>query len=166
MGTLQRTILFQFFFVFAFIKYRDISKSSYEFKDKFYELTTLLNFKNNLIDQAFANPVLVFQAFLGIQVFCALLAILGSRFFSFITGVVLIAANLVYNNPLKFDTKNNFGFFTIPFEFLILTAFTIGVFTQAFSGSSKCKSTNPETSPSEQLNDRGAKQSSYKKKRI
>jgi hypothetical protein len=140
-NTFKRTLLFQFIFIFAFLKLRDITRSSYELKDRFYELATLLNFKNDLIDKAFTNSLLVFQIFLGALLSSSLLATLGSRVFSFISGLLLILLNLIYFNPLRSNNKiasiGKLTIFNLPIESLVLLAISLGIFIQTFSRDNK-----------------------------
>ena len=102
-GFTKRLFLFQFVFLFAYLKYRDISASSYEFKDKIYEFSTSLNFKHTYLEELLKNPIMAFQIFIGFQAVCALLAILGSRLFSFLTAICLILTNIIYFNPFQIN---------------------------------------------------------------
>lgn len=139
-GVVKRSFLFQFFFIFAYLKYSDMGKSSYEFKDKVYEASAIANLKHPMIDRAFANPMMAFQVFLGVQVFSAGMAVLGSRFFSFLSGLLLLAGNVVYNNPLRVTGKPNqpisiekLTLTSIPIEFILLCCLSLGILTQAFT---------------------------------
>jgi hypothetical protein len=164
----KRVFLFQFIFVFAFLKIRDISKSSYELKDKYYELATLLNFKHPLVEKAFSDPLLVFQIFIGLQVFSAVVATLGSRFFSFLSAVLLIISSVLYFNPMKVRnnviTPEKFNFSTFSLESLLLLGVSIGIFTQTFSRS-RCNSHVVEAGVTPNENKRENKPASSKKKR-
>jgi len=146
----KRFLIFQFFFVFAYYKFLDLSKSSYEFKDRFYELSKLFSFKNPQVDLLFNNPIPVFQAFMGIQMVSALLAVLGSRLFSFVSGVLLLLTSLIYYSPFKtkmggVSAKNMFE--TSSIEFLLSIALVLAIFAQSFSSSCCEKSNESEVEP-------------------
>jgi hypothetical protein len=148
----KRFLLFQFFFVFAYYKFLDVSKSSYEFKDRFYELSKLISFKNTQVDLLFNNPIPVFQAFIGIQLVSALFAVLGSRLFSFISGIFLLLTSLIYYSPFKTKSAGasaNISFETCSIEFLLSIALVLAIFAQSFS-SSYCKKSNQDVVETEQ----------------
>ena len=147
-GFIKRLFLFQFVFLFAFLKYTDISTSSYEFKDKIYEFSTSVNFKHPVLEELLKNPITVFQFFIGFQAVCALLAILGSRLFSFLTAICLIITDIIYFNPFQINpnTKkpnmslNNLNIQQFPLEFILLATLAMAMLTQAFK-TSKCETT-------------------------
>ena len=147
----NRFLLFQFFFVFAYYKFLDVSKSSHEFKDRFYELSKLISFKNSYLDLLFNNPIPVFQAFIGIQLVSALLAVLGSRLFSFISGMFLLLTSLFYYSP--FITKSagavNISFENCSIEFMLSISLVLAIFAQSFS-SNCCKKSNQEAVETEE----------------
>ena len=148
-NTVKRLFLFGFVFVFAYLNFRNISKSSYDFKDKVYEFTTGVNFKHPLLDQYLANPTQVFQAFLIAQVAFALLATLGVRFFSFLSGLLLVLVNVLYYNPLRATPGSKTPNFSlqnldlktlssaVSAEFLLLTCLSLAMFAQSFNNSSR-----------------------------
>lgn len=159
-GVVKRLFLFQFIFIFAFLKFRDQSSSAYDMKDKFYEFTTLINFKHPMMEQFLVNPLQAFQLFFGIMTVSAFFGLLGSRFFSFITGVCLIKINILYFNPMRINptTKkpelnindlSNFNLNQLPLEFILLTILSFALFTQAFKkGCNKNKyGSDSETTP-------------------
>lgn len=160
-GTFNRLILYQIIFVFAYFRFQNFQKSTYEFKDKVYELNNSLSFTHPLLDEAFKNPVLVFQAFVGIQVFCAFLAILGSRFFGFLAALCLIVDTVIYNNPLipaaqtqqhgyaltvgKFDLNINM-------EFILSITLVLAMLAHSFkSGSGSCCPSTHHATPGEKV---------------
>jgi hypothetical protein len=139
-GLTKRLFLFQFFFLFAYLKFRDQSASSYEFKDKIYEFSTLVNFKHPAVEQFINNPLYAFQLFFGVMTVSAFLGFLGSRFFSFISAICLAIVNVLYFNPMRLNpaTKKpelnleNFHFTQLPLEFIVLTVLVFALFAQAF----------------------------------
>ena len=148
-GFTKRILLFQFFFIFAFLKFKDMSSSSYELKDKYYELATSFNFKNAKIEEFISNPLLAFQIFVGFQTLCAVLALFNSKFFAFLSATCLTVTNFVYFNPFRINptTKKpeiSFTDFkvtqlqTVPLEFLLLLALTFAILAHSFT-SSKCQ---------------------------
>lgn len=176
-GVFKRLFLFQFVFLFAYLKYKDLSTSSYEFKDKVYEFSTSVNFKHPKVDQLLSNPVLLFQIFVGAQAAFAVLALLGSRFFSFLTAVMVVLTNVIYNNPLKIlnptkkagENPKPFNLNQIPLEFILMTILALAIFAQSFSKSCCGSAEALEAGKGvEETTDgrRDAKVSSQKKKRI
>lgn len=148
MGTTRRLFLFSFFFLFAYLHTKNIKNSSYEFKDKVFEFTTLVNFKNAKLEAILENPESVFQLFLIIQTICAALAVLGVKFFSFLSGIFLVLLNVLYYNPFKINpvTKKpdlvfssfNFEFLnSLPLDFFVLSVLILGIFTQSTTSESQ-----------------------------
>lgn len=139
-GVLKRLFFFQFMFIFAYYKYRDLTKSSHEFKDKINQVTSQLNFTHPLLDTYLKNPLFTFQMFLGVNALFALLAILGSKFASLLAGVMLMVTNLLYFRPVKdfndLSLKNVVA--QSPFEFLLLSVLSVGMIAYAFKPSEKC----------------------------
>jgi hypothetical protein len=136
----RRFLLFQFIFVFAYYKYQDISKSSYEFKDNFYELSKFFDFRNPQIDQFLINPIPVFQIFIAIQVFSAIRAVLGSKFFSFTSGLLLLVSSVIYYSPFRSRQGGLSGKFLLEsfsFEFMLSIALVLAIFAQSFYSSKK-----------------------------
>ena len=170
-NTVKRAFLFGFVFVFAYLNFREITRSSYEFKDRVYEFTTGVNFKHPLLDQYLTNPTQVFQAFLIAQVAFALLATLGARFFSFLSGLLLLLVNILYNNPLRVASGSkpatyilkNFDYKTLSPEFVLLTILSLAMLTQSFQ-TACVTSSNRETQTSDEK--RENKPSSSKKKKV
>lgn len=148
LGVFKRTLLFQFFFVFAHYSLNNITKSSHEFRDRYYELEESFNFKCKWMQAFFENPVRGFQLFLGAHVIFALLAVLGSRFFSFVSGLALIFGNVLYHNPLAKSklqsgkSGNIMANLNVSFEFLLLLALSIAMMALAFK--TKCNEKRSE----------------------
>jgi hypothetical protein len=135
-STLKRLILFQFFFVFAYFKYTDLSKSAYEFKDRFYEVATFAKIRHPLIDTAFADPILSFQIFLGISLFSAIAATLGSKFFSFLSGIIVVLTALIYYSPLRNkqgQKEGKINLDNISLEFVLTCSLALGILAYSFS---------------------------------
>ena len=142
-SALKRLLLFQFVFVFAYYKLIELSKSSYDFKDRIYELSKFSDFRHPLVDKVLMNPIPVFQAFIGIQVFCALFAVLGFRFFSFLSGIFMIFTSLVYYSPIKSiitGVPAKFLLESSSMEFLFSIALVLAIFAQALTSSGSEKS--------------------------
>jgi hypothetical protein len=181
-GLIKRIVIFQFIFLFFYLKWRNIQGSSYEFKDKVYELSTSLSFKNAKLEEFLNNPIQAFQIFVGIQIACAVLGVLGSRLFSFASAVLLIATNFIYYNPLKLNPSTKKPFIKIsldnfninqikqfPVEFILLTTISLAILTQAFKSScmKKCKEITYNKDDYANDNKRNVKVTSNKnKKRI
>ena len=145
-GTTKRLFLFSFFFLFAYLHYKSMDKSAYEFKDKVFEFATLINFKNAQLEKFLEQPERAFKIFLVFQTACALFAVLGSRFFSFLSGLCLVLLNALYYNPFRINTATkkpdfvlndiNFGIIkSLSWEFLILGILSLTIFTQSFRSS-------------------------------
>lgn len=184
-GLIKRIIIFQFIFLFVYLKWRNIQGSSYEFKDKIYELTTSLSFKNAKLEEFLNNPVQAFQIFIGVQIASAVLGVLGSRLFSFTSAFMLIVTNFIYYNPFKLNPATKKPFINIsfdnlninqikqfPVEFILLTTLSLAILTQAFKSKTSCMKKCKEitSTPQEETvtyEKRGAKVNSNKnKKRI
>jgi hypothetical protein len=159
-GVVKRLFLFQFIFIFAFLKFRDQSTSAYDMKDKIYEFTTLVNFKHPMLEQILVNPLQAFQLFFGIMTVSAFFGLLGSRFFSFLTGLCLIKLNFLYYNPMRINptTKkpelnltdlsnlNLNQLQQLPLEFILITVLAFALFTQSFKRCNR-KDYNYESTP-------------------
>jgi hypothetical protein len=142
-SVIKRLLLFQFIFVFAYYKFLDLSKSSYEFKDRFYELSKFYDFRHPLVDKVFVNPIPVFQAFIGVQLFCALFAVLGFRLFSFFSGFLMFVTSIVYFSPfksIKAGVPTKFLLESCSMEFLFSIALVLAILAQAFTSSDSKKS--------------------------
>ena len=142
MGVIRRLFLFSFFFLFAYLHMKNIKNSSYEFKDKVYEFTTLVNFKSPQIETLLRFPENFFHGYLIFQTACAVLAILGVRFFSFVSGICLVLLNAIYYNPFKINpatkkpdlvyTSLNLDLFkSLPWEFIVISVLALAIFTQS-----------------------------------
>jgi hypothetical protein len=180
-GTVKRLFLFSFFFLFAYLHYKTTDKSSYEFKDKVFEFSTLINFKSARLEKFLDKPEHAFKIFLIFQTTCALLAVLGLRFFSFVSGLCLLFLNALYYNPLRINpatikpdmviTYLNLDHIkNLSWEFIILIILSLAIFTQSFRYSCFKKtviySQNVETKEFNQEIKREAKVTSQKKKKI
>ncbi len=179
-GTTKRLLLFSFFFLFAYLKYSSLDKSSYDFKDKVFEFTTIVNFKNAQLEKFLEKPERGFQMFLIFQTGCALLAVLGSRFFSFLAALCLMITNILYFSPMRInpatkksdvDFKNlNLDLLkSLSWEFIVLSVLSLAILTQSFRSScfKRCETLPKEAGVTESPNSkRDAKVSSKKKKKI
>lgn len=135
-SALKRFLLYQFIFVFAYYKFQDISKSSYDYKDRFYELCKFFDFRNPHIDQLFLNPIPFFQGFMAIQVLFAIMAVLGSRLFSFLSGLLLLINSVIYYSPFRQRQGGLSGKFLLEsfsFEFMLSIALVLAIFAQSLA---------------------------------
>jgi hypothetical protein len=172
-GFLKRILIFQFVFVVLYLKFTDISKAAYEFKDKSNEVNALFGVKNPaFLDELLKNPIQLFQILLGFQLISAILAILGSRIFAFITGLLVLIYGLTHNNPYisytkhiqsQKDGQNNFW---IPNLGLILNiALVSGIWMIAFQSNEKLPPVLPEAGTETSRDTRTPKQTSKNKKK-
>lgn len=137
-SVLRRFFLFQFFLVFAYYKLVDISKSSYEFKDRFYELSKYFNYRNPKVDQLFANPVPLFYGFIVCQLVFTIVAILGRRIFSFFSGILLLVTSVIYYSPFRLRQGGKSGKFLLEsfsMEFMMSIALVLAIFAHSLKGS-------------------------------
>ncbi len=148
---LKRFLLFQFFFVYAYFNFFDVSKYSYEFKDGIYGLCKYFNYRNPQIDQLLSNPVPIFQGLVVVQLISAIMAVLGNKFFSFLSGVLLLVINLINNSPFRLKQGGVSGKFILEsfsMEFMLSLALVLAIFAQSFSSSEESKT---ESKPQEKV---------------
>jgi hypothetical protein len=175
LGFLKRLFLFQFIFVIAFLQFKDMNKSANIFKGKVRDFTNSTGIKNNIIEELLSsNHLLIFQAFIGIKVFTALIALFGSRFFSFVTGILVALSTLIYANPISilqnYKESQKPGSkiqFHIPIEALLLTGLTLAILAQSFYYQPRRTKAVPthETIPEEKNSARTPKENSKTKKK-
>jgi len=165
-SAIKRLVLFQFVFVFAYYKFMDLAKSSYDFKDRIYDLSKFSDFKHPLVDKVLMNPIPVFQVFIGVQVFCALFAVLGFRFFSFLSGIFMLFTSVVYYSPfksIKAGVPAKFLLESSSMEFLFSIALVLAIFAQALTSSAYEKSASVEKEKEEAAEPITSKQSEHKR---
>jgi hypothetical protein len=136
----KRTLLYQIFLVFAWFKWVTMTKSAHELKDRVFQLSTACGFKHPLLDKAFEDPILAFKAFVGLQVGCAAVAILGLPFLGGLAGLlcaVLLAANtIVYEINLPGEGRAivwKDWQSLITYEGILSIIVIIGILAQVFS---------------------------------
>lgn len=130
----KRIFLYQIYFALAYLQFRALGVNSNNFKDKAYELAGHFNFKHNIFDDLLKNPELICQILLTVQVVGASIAILRSRFGSFLAVVVLIIDTIVHHNP--FDTKKkhdvDLGKFSFSHEIVVRAAIISATLAHVF----------------------------------
>jgi hypothetical protein len=137
--TVQRTLLYQIFVVFAWFKFLNLEKNATEFKDKVFILTKSVGFSHPQLDKAFKDPILAFKVFLGVQVGCAAVAVLGLPFLASLAGLVCAVAltvnMFVYELTLPGEGKPIVwkdwqGMVT--FDSLLSVVIVVGILAQVF----------------------------------
>lgn len=146
----KRFFLYQFLFLFVYLKYQNISKSSYEFRDNVYELKNILGLRENLLDLVFSNPELPFKIFAGLGVVSALLATLGSKASSFISATLVGLYAIIYQNPIKayqthVTAKQPKPLYLPSVEIILLTGIFFAMLSDVFNAKSCGKGSCPAT---------------------
>ena len=96
-----RFILYSFLLTFALYSYNDIPKYALEFKQDLYRSAKLSNLElPQFIKDQIVHPIPFFTKFIYIITIVSLLAILGSKFFQFLSGVLMTLIILIKNHPL------------------------------------------------------------------
>jgi hypothetical protein len=147
---IKRTFLYQIFIVLAFLKWNSLHpKSAFELKDRIYQITHSVDFAHPMLDKAFQDPHLAFKAFLGAQVACATIAILGLPLLGRLCGLlcaVLLAINtIVYDMTLPGDNKPivwKDWQSMLTFEALLSGVIIVAILAQVFSCEKKCDEVN------------------------
>jgi hypothetical protein len=142
---IKRTFLFQIFIVFSFLRLNNLSKSAHEMKDRVHQLSNSLGHGSHpMLEKAFKDPILAFKVFLGAQVGCAIVAILGIPFLGRLAGLacaILLAANtLIYDINLPTEGKPivwKDWQSLVSFESILSAIVIVGILAQVFS----CEST-------------------------
>jgi hypothetical protein len=136
----KRIFLFQIYFALAYVQFKALGVNANNFKDKAYELAGHFNFKHNIIDDLLKNPELICQILLGVQVFGAAIAILGSRLGGFLAALVIIIDTAVHHNPLAPNQKHDvdLGKFSFSHELVVRIAIISATLAYVFSSCQPC----------------------------
>jgi hypothetical protein len=171
----KRTFLYQIFIVLAYLRFINLPKSAYELKDRVFQLSTSLGHASHpMLEKAFVDPILAFKVFIGAQVGCAAVAILGLPFLGRLAGLccaILLAANtLIYDITLPTEGKpivlKNWESL-ITFESILSAIVIVGILAQVFScGGSDNKTCSTEECTEKKVEDtRREGQGSNKKRK-
>ena len=96
-----RFILYSFLLTFALYSYNDLPKYALEFKQDLIRSAKLSNIElPQYIKGQIVHPIPFFTNILYIIVFVSGLAILGFKFFQFLSGVLMTILVLIKNHPL------------------------------------------------------------------
>ena len=96
-----RFILYSFLLTFALYSYNDIPKYALEFKQDLYRSANLSNIElPQFIKDQIVHPIPFFTKILYIITIVSILAILGSKFFQFLSGLLMTLIVLIKNHPL------------------------------------------------------------------
>jgi hypothetical protein len=143
----KRTLLYQIFLVFSWLRWLNLEKSAVELKDKVVQLTQDCPCLKEHTAKAFKDPILAFKVFLGLQVGCAAVAILGLPFLGKLAGflcAVLLTANIfIYELTLPGEGKpvvwKNWESLITP-ESIISAVVVVGILAHVFK-SGHCATT-------------------------
>ena len=96
-----RFILYSFLLTFALYSYNDIPKFALEFKQDLYSSAKLSNIElPQIIKDQIVHPIPFFTKLIYLITIVSILAILGSKFFQFLSGLLMTIIILIKNHPL------------------------------------------------------------------
>ena len=96
-----RFILYSFLLTFALYSYNDLPKYALEFKQDLIKSAKLSNIElPQFIKDQIVHPIPFFTIILYMIVFVSGLAILGFKFFQFLSGVLMTILVMIKNHPL------------------------------------------------------------------
>ena len=96
-----RIILYSFLLTFALYSYNDIPKFALEFKQDLYSSAKLSNIElPQIIKDQIVHPIPFFTKIIYVITIVSILAILGSKFFQFLSGLLMTIIILIKNHPL------------------------------------------------------------------
>ena len=96
-----RFILYSFLLTFALYSYNDIPKFALEFKQDLYSSAKLSNIElPQIIKDQIVHPIPFFTKIIYVITIVSILAILGSKFFQFLSGLLMTIIILIKNHPL------------------------------------------------------------------
>ena len=96
-----RFILYSFLLTFALYSYNDIPKFALEFKQDLYSSAKLSNIElPQIIKDQIVHPIPFFTKVIYVITIVSILAILGSKFFQFLSGLLMTIIILIKNHPL------------------------------------------------------------------
>ena len=134
-----RFILYSFLLTFALYSYNDLPKYALEFKQDLIKSAKLSNIElPQFIKDQIAHPIPFFTIILYIIVFVSGLAILGFKFFQFLSGVLMTILVMIKNHPLtpsKLKPGENYNALSEKYPWIdtcILEFFALLMFVNAF----------------------------------
>ena len=96
-----RFILYSFLLTFALYSYNDIPKFALEFNQDLYRSAQLSNIElPQIIKDQIVRPIPFFTKIIYVITIVSILAILGSKFFQFLSGLLMTIIILIKNHPL------------------------------------------------------------------
>ena len=96
-----RFILYSFLLTFALYSYNDIPKFALEFKQDLIRSAKLSNIElPQIIKDQIVHPIPFFTKIIYVITIVSILAILGSKFFQFLSGLLMTIIILIKNHPL------------------------------------------------------------------
>ena len=96
-----RFILYSFLLTFALYSYNDIPKYALEFKQDLYRSAKLSNIElPQFIKDQIVHPIPFFSKIIYIVIIVSLLAILGFKFFQFMSGLIMTLIVMIKYHPL------------------------------------------------------------------
>ena len=96
-----RFILYSFLLTFALYSYNDLPKYALEFKQDLYRSAKLTGFElPQYVKDKIAHPIPLFTILIYIVVLFSSLAILGFKFFQFLSGVLMTIIIMIKYHPL------------------------------------------------------------------
>ena len=134
-----RFILYSFLLTFALYSYNDLPKYALEFKQDLIKSAKLSNIElPQFIKDQIVHPIPFFTKILYIIVFVSGLAILGFKFFQFLSGVLMTILVMIKNHPLtpsKLKPGENYNALSEKYPWIdtcILEFFALLMFVNAF----------------------------------
>ena len=134
-----RFILYSFLLTFALYSYNDLPKYALEFKQDLIKSAKLSNIElPQFIKDQIVHPIPFFTIILYIIVFVSGLAILGFKFFQFLSGVLMTILVMIKNHPLtpsKLKPGENYNALSEKYPWIdtcILEFFALLMFVNAF----------------------------------
>ena len=134
-----RFILYSFLLTFALYSYNDLPKYALEFKQDLIKSAKLSNIElPQFIKDQIVHPIPFFTIILYMIVFVSGLAILGFKFFQFLSGVLMTILVMIKNHPLtpsKLKPGENYNALSEKYPWIdtcILEFFALLMFVNAF----------------------------------
>jgi hypothetical protein len=108
-GFIKRTLLYQIFIVFSFLRLITLEKSAKEFRDKINQITQSCHYLKELTEKVLTDPIFAFKVFIGLQVGSAIVAILRipilGRLAGFLCAILMTANIIIYELTLPAEGK-------------------------------------------------------------
>ena len=134
-----RFILYSFLLTFALYSYNDLPKYALEFKQDLYRSAKLTGFElPQYVKDKIAHPIPLFTILIYIVVLFFSLAILGFKFFQFLSGVLMTIIIMIKYHPLtpsKLKPGENYNALSEKYPWIdtcILEFFALLMFFNAF----------------------------------